>query len=79
MKTFKEHSDDTPFKDTLSTALRQVYDKGFYHGETGYGFQKSVAGRKGTAQYDAYQRGYYDGTDDPECYRNPLDRPGGKR
>jgi hypothetical protein len=44
--------------------LKRAYDSGYTHGQTGYGFQKHDAGRKGTAQYDAYVRGYADGGDD---------------
>jgi hypothetical protein len=39
------------------------YDRGFYHGQTGYGFQKHVAGRKGTTPHKAYRKGYDAGVD----------------
>jgi hypothetical protein len=49
-------------------AMRHAYDAGYTHGQTGYGFQKRDAGRKGTQQYDAYYAGYEDGGDDSGKY-----------
>lgn len=39
------------------------YDRGFNHGQSGYGFQKYAAGRKGSMQHKAYRAGYDDGND----------------
>lgn len=47
-----------------SVSVRLHYHRGYEHGQTGYGFQKQVAGRKGSASYAAYQRGYDHGVDD---------------
>lgn len=44
-------------------AHQAAHERGFYHGQTGYGFQKSVAGRKGSAQHKAYTEGYHKGVD----------------
>lgn len=44
--------------------LRKHYDAGYWHARTGYGFQKSAAGRKGSKQHESYRRGYYHGNDD---------------
>lgn len=42
---------------------KAAYDRGFYHGQTGYGFQKADAGRKGTVQHTSYRTGYDAGVD----------------
>lgn len=41
-----------------------AYTQGYEHGKTGYGFQKSSAGRKGSPQHQAYRQGYDHGVDD---------------
>lgn len=43
---------------------QHAYERGYYHGQTSYGFQKHEAGRKGSAQHAAYRRGYDHGVDD---------------
>lgn len=49
---------------TESDAAHQAaHDRGFYHGQTGYGFQKQTAGRKGSTLYKAYRKGYDAGVD----------------
>lgn len=51
-------------RDTQRQAQFKVaYDKGFYHGQTGYGFQKADAGRKGSKRHAAYREGYDAGVD----------------
>ncbi len=54
MKSFQQFTEETK---------SPAYEKGFRHGETGYGFQKPDAGRKGSPEYKEYSRGYDDGVD----------------